>query len=63
MNKFNKITTTINATRGLAEMEQQVRDIKNSNLAEEEKQKALKSHNKMIKTTLVVIISVLLLTF
>lgn len=50
MNKLNKITTTINTTRGLAEMEQQVRDIKNSNLTEEEKQKALKSHNKMVKT-------------
>lgn len=43
MNKLNKISTSINTTRGLAEMEQQVRDIKNSNLTEEEKQKALKS--------------------
>lgn len=61
MNKLNKISTSINTTRGLAEMEQQVRDIKNSNLTEEEKQKALKSHNKMIKTTLVVTISACLL--
>lgn len=50
MDKFNKVATTINATRGLHEMEQQIRDVKNSNLTEEEKNKALKSHNKMVKT-------------
>lgn len=50
MNKFNKVATTINATRGLHEMEQQVSDVKNSSLTEEEKSKALKSHNKMVKT-------------
>lgn len=56
MNKLNKISTSINATRGLAEIEQQVNDIKNSNLTEIEKQKALKSHKQMIKTTLIVTI-------
>lgn len=61
MNKFNKIATTINSTQELSEMEQQVRDVKNSNLNEEEKQKALKSHNKMIKTTIIVTISIILL--
>lgn len=50
MDKFNKVATTINATRGLHEMEQQINDVKNSNLTEDEKQKALKSHNKMVKT-------------
>ena len=44
MDKFNKVATTVNATRGLHEMEQQVRDVKNSNLTDEEKNKALKSH-------------------
>lgn len=31
-------------------MEQQVINVKNSSLTEEEKNKALKSHNKMVKT-------------
>lgn len=56
MDKFNKIATTINATRGLHEMEQQVSDVKNSNLTEEEKNKALKSHKKMVKTVVWVVI-------
>lgn len=55
MNKFNKIATTIHATQSLQEMEQQVRDVKNSNLTEEEKQRALKSHNKMVKITVLVV--------
>ena len=56
MNKLNKISTSINATRGLAEIEQQVNDIKNSNLIEIEKQKALKSHKQMFKTKLILTI-------
>ena len=56
MNKFNKIITTVNATRGLHEMEQQVRDVNNSKLTEEEKQKALKSHNKMVKAVFLIVI-------
>lgn len=56
MDKFNKIATTINATHGLHEMEQQVSDVKNSNLTEEEKNKALKSHKKMVKTIVWVVI-------
>ena len=57
MDKFNKIATTINATEGLHEMEKQVRDVKNSNLTEEEKTKALKSHNKMVKITVLFVIA------
>ncbi len=56
MDKFNKIATTINATRGMHEMEQQVSDVKNSNLTEEEKNKALKAHKKMVKTVIWVVI-------
>ena len=56
MDKFNKIATTINATKGMHEVEQQIRDVKNSNLTEEEKQKALKSHNKMVKTVVWVVV-------
>ena len=51
MHKVNKIATTINATHGLSEMEQQVREFEQSNLPEEEKNRTLKFHNKMIKTT------------
>ena len=56
MNKLNKIVTTVNATRGLHEMEQQVKDVNNSRLTEEEKQKALKSHNKMVKTIVLIVV-------
>lgn len=56
MNKFTKITTTINAAHGLSKMEGQVQSIKKSNLTEEEKNKALKSHNKMIKITILIVV-------
>lgn len=62
MNKLNKIATTISTTHNLNEMEQQVVAVKKSNLTEEEKNKALKSHNKMIKvTTLIVAILVIIM--
>lgn len=57
MDKFNKVITTINTAYNLHEMEQQVRDVKNSKLTNEEKEKALVSHNKMVKTTILVTIS------
>ena len=60
MGKFNKVATTINATRGVHEMEQQVRDVKNSSLTEEEKNKALKSHNKMVKTVVWFVIALVI---
>lgn len=56
MSKLNKIATTINATKGLHEMEQQINDVKNSNLTDEEKQKAFKSHNKMVKTIVLIVV-------
>lgn len=56
MSKFHKITTTINALHGLSEMESQVQSVKKSNLTEEEKNKALKSHNKMIKITVIIVV-------
>lgn len=56
MNKFTKTANTINAVHGLSEIERQVQFVKNSNLTEEEKNKALKSHNKMIKTTILIVI-------
>ena len=61
MNKFNKIVTGINTVNNLNEVKQQVATVENSKLSEEEKNKALKSHDKMIKTTVVVTISVILL--
>ena len=60
IDKFNKIATTINATRGLHEMEQQVINVKNSSLTEEEKNKALKSHNKMVKTVVWFVIALVI---
>lgn len=61
MDKFNKIATGINAVNNLNEIKQQVATVENSKLSEEEKNKALKSHNEMIKTTIVVTISIILL--
>ena len=51
MDKFNKIATTINATHELSEIKEQFQSVKKSNLTDEEKNQALKFHNKMIKTT------------
>lgn len=61
MDKFNKIATGINTVNNLNEIKQQVATVENSKLSEEEKNKALKSHNEMIKTAIVVTISVILL--
>ena len=38
----------------------QVRDVKNSSLTEEEKNKALKSHNKMVKTVVWFVIALVI---
>ena len=61
MDKFNKIANGINTVNNLNEIKQQVETVKNSKLSEEEKNKALKSHNKMIKTSVAVTISIILL--
>lgn len=61
MDKFNKIATGINTVNNLNEIKQQVATVENSKLSEEEKNKALKTHNEMIKTTIVVTISIILL--
>lgn len=45
MDKFNKIATGINTVNNLNEIKQQVATVENSKLSEEEKNKALKSHN------------------
>ena len=42
MNKLNKISTSINATRGLAEIEQQVNDIKKFKFNRNRKAKSIK---------------------
>jgi len=56
MDKFTKGVTTINAVHNLNEVEQQVQDVKKSNLTEEEKNKALQSHNRMIKITVLIVV-------
>ena len=61
MDRFNKIATGINTVNNLSELKQQVATVEKSKLSEEEKNKALKSHDKMIKTSVVVTISVSLL--
>lgn len=61
MADLNKISNTIKATQGLDEIKRQVNDVKNSNLTDDEKNKALKSHDKMVKTTIIVTISIILL--
>lgn len=61
MDRFNKIATGINIVNNLSELKQQVATVEKSKLSEEEKNKALKSHDKMIKTSVVVTISVILL--
>lgn len=58
MSKFTKITTSINAAHNLSEVERQINAVKKSKLTEEEKSKALKAHNKMIKTTVLTVIIV-----
>ena len=60
MDRFNKIATGINIVNNLSELKQQVATVEKSKLSEEEKNKALKSHDKMIKTSVVVTISVIL---
>lgn len=56
MDKFTKTVTSINTLNNLNEAKKQVSDVKKSNLTEEEKTKALKSHNKMIKLTVLIVV-------
>ena len=60
MSNFNRVVTGFNAIRGLAETNKQIQEVKNSNLSPQEKELALKSHKKMMITTLIVVISLCL---
>ncbi len=61
MSKLDKIVNGIRATQGLYELKQQAKSIKDSNLSDSEKQKALEAQNKMVKCVFLVVVGVLLL--
>lgn len=60
MGKFNKIGLGISTSSNLAEAQRQLENIKNSNLIDQEKEKALKSHKKFVKTTIIIVLLVTL---
>lgn len=58
MSKLNKIANLTNLNRGIEELERSNKLINNSNITQEEKNKAFKARNKMIKFTVGFVISV-----
>lgn len=62
MSKFEKIVNSAVAGQRLEEVKEQVEDVKNSSLTFEQKQEALKSHKRMVITTIIFVIIVLFIS-
>ncbi len=60
MKKINNLAMVVNTALNLHEMERQVEAVKNSKLPEEEKNRALKAHKRMVITVFAVVIGELL---
>lgn len=56
MGKFNDFVNAVNVVKGASDIKDNIQIIKESNLTEEEKQKALSSHKKMMGVTLAVVL-------
>ncbi len=61
MSDFNGYTSGRSTARGVRQLQKQIQTIKNSNLSQEEKEKALKIHRKMLITTIIVVVLITLL--
>lgn len=61
MNDLNDIALSVSTASNLHEMEQQIETVKNSKLTDEEKNKALKAHKKLVITVFAVVITMILL--
>lgn len=58
MSKLNKIANIINLNRGAEEFERAEKLVNNSKITQEEKERAFKARNKMLKFTIIFVISV-----
>ena len=61
MKKIDKIALSVSTATNLQEIERQVAAVETSNLPQEEKNKALKAHKRMVITTVAIVIGVFLL--